>query len=186
MSLAAGASSADLYLVLACLGFAALLFCHNRKAIFLALLLATPTIPLLKNAINEDRPCNGLLTCPDDSGMPSGHSAIAFIFAAGSLGSPSFWFFFPAALVVGFSREYWGAHSLAQVASGAGLGVALFFISEELLIYFGAIKRRTHWKVKRFVKKRILQMRKSKKAGDVVPLKQSSRPPAKAPMVKRR
>jgi len=160
MSLIAGASSADLYLVLACLGFAALLFCHNRKAILLALLLATPTIPLLKNAINEDRPCDGWLSCPGDPGMPSGHSAIAFIFAAGSLGAPAFWFFFPAALVVSLSRIYWGAHSMAQVAAGAGLGVALFFISEEILIYFGAIKRRTHWKIKRFVKKRVLALRK--------------------------
>ena len=161
MSLAAGASSADLYIVLACLGFAALLFCHNRKAILLALLLATVSVPLLKDAINEDRPCAGLLSCPDDSGMPSGHAAFAFIFAAGSLGSPAFWFFFPAALIVGFSREYWGAHTMAQVASGAGLGVALFFISEELLIFFGASRRRTHWRVKRFVRKRMLARRKA-------------------------
>lgn len=185
MSLAAGASSADLYLVLACLGFAALIFCHNRKAIFLALLLATVSVPLLKNAINEDRPCDGLLSCPDDSGMPSGHSAFAFIFAAGSLGSPAFWFFFPAALIVGFSREYWGAHSLAQVASGAGLGVALFFISEELLIYFGAIKRRTHWRVKRFVKKRVLAMRKAKTGKNLVPARRISNA-AKAQSVKRK
>lgn len=185
MSLAAGASGADLYLVLACLGFAALIFCHNRKAIFLALLLATVSVPLLKNAINEDRPCDGLLSCPDDSGMPSGHSAFAFIFAAGSLGSPAFWFFFPAALLVGFSREYWGAHSMAQVAAGAGLGVALFFISEELLIYFGAIRRRTHWRVKRFVKKRVLAMRKARPAGNAVPMRQSSKR-AKPPSVRRR
>ena len=178
MSLAAVASGADLYIVLALLGFSALLFCHNRKAIFLALLLATVSVSLLKNAINEDRPCVGLLSCPDDSGMPSGHSTFAFIFAAGSLGSSAFWFFFPAALIVGFSREYCGAHSMAQVASGAGLGVALFFISEELLIYFGATKRRTHWRVKRFVKKRVLQMRKGK-------ARQNAKM-AKAPSVRRK
>jgi membrane-associated phospholipid phosphatase len=180
MSLAAGASSADLYVVLACLGFAALLFCHNRKAIFLALLLATVSVPLLKNAINEDRPCVGLLSCPGDSGMPSGHATFAFIFAAGSLGSPAFWFFFPAALIVGFSREYWGAHSMAQVASGAGLGVALFFISKKLLIFFGASRRRTHWRVKRFVRKRILAMRKARQ-----PARQDSKA-AKPPLVRRK
>jgi len=163
MSLVAGASSADLYLVLACIGFAALIFCRNRKAIFLALLLASVSVPLLKNAISEERPCDGWLSCPQDAGMPSGHSAFAFIFAAGSLGSPAFWFFFPAALIIGFSREYWGAHSMAQVVAGAGLGVALFFISEELLIYFGQEKKRVHWRVKRFVKKRVLQLRKGRR-----------------------
>jgi membrane-associated phospholipid phosphatase len=161
MPLAAGASSADLYLVIACLGCAALLFCSNRKAILLALLLASVSVPVLKNAVNEDRPCDGLLSCPGDPGMPSGHATFAFIFAAGSLGSPAFWFFFPAALVVSLSREYWGAHSMAQIAAGAGLGVALFFISEEILIYFGAIRRRTHWRVKRFVRRRALAVRKA-------------------------
>ncbi|MFA5247489.1 MAG: phosphatase PAP2 family protein [Candidatus Micrarchaeia archaeon] len=165
MEFATGASSAEMYFVLACFGFVALLFSQNRKAMFIAVILATVSIPVLKNTLNEDRPCIGWASCPDDAGMPSGHSTLAFIFAAGSLGSPAFWFFFPASILVGFSRTYWGAHSLSQVAAGAGLGIALFFISQELLIFLGEVKRqRTHWKVKRFVKmKRLAARRKQVK-----------------------
>ena len=162
MPYANGASGAEFYFVLAAIGIVAYCFCRNRKAMLLAVMLAIVAVPLLKSVMGEDRPCSGLLACPDDSGMPSGHTAFAFIFAAGSLGSPVFWFFFPAAALIAGSRLYLGAHTMAQVASGAGLGVALFFISKEILVAIGHAKRgRVHWRVKRFVRRRRLALRRT-------------------------
>ena len=163
MIIPTGASDIELYFILAAFGCIAIFFSRNRKAILIALILATVAVPVVKDMVNADRPCNGMLSCPGDPGMPSGHATYAFIFAAGSLGSPAFWFFFPAAIIVGMSRVAWGDHSMAQVAAGAGLGVALFFVSKELLVFFGGRREKVHWKIKRFVKKRALSRRRRQK-----------------------
>lgn len=156
MSVGVGAASSELYFVLAMLGVAAMLFTKNRKAMALALAIALIAVPVLKSTMGEERPCFGILSCPLDNGMPSGHATVAFIFAAGSLGSPAFWFFYPAAILVSLSRVIWGAHTIMQIATGAAFGVALFFCSKQLLQALGEIRgERIHWRAKRFVKRKL-------------------------------
>ena len=106
-------------MLLAMLDLVALLFCRDKRAIILALLATSVAVPLLKDVFLEDRPCSGAINCPPDAGLPSGHTAMAFVFAAGSLGSPAFWFLFPSSLLVAYTRVRFGVHSIEQVAAGA-------------------------------------------------------------------
>ena len=162
MTIGLGAISSELYLLAVLLGVVAFAFVNHRRAIIFACVIALFFVPILKNAINEDRPCAQFLYCEADKGMPSGHSTFSYIFAAGSMGSPAFWFFFPAAILVSVSRVTWEFHTIEQVVAGAGLGTALFFISKAILVYAGHIsEEKVHWRVKRYVKRRILKENKT-------------------------
>jgi membrane-associated phospholipid phosphatase len=158
MPVATASSGNELYVLAAMLSVVAFVFVKNRRAILLACIFAAFLVPTLKDAFDEGRPCGGLLTCPEDKGMPSGHATWVFIFAAGSLGSPVFWFFYAVALLVSLSRVVWGVHTMAQVAAGAGLGTALYFSSKAIFKSLGALRReRIHWRAKRFLHKKAMK-----------------------------
>ncbi len=158
MAVGLGAISGELYILVAMLGVVAFAFSNNKRAIAFACIIALFFVPILKNAINEDRPCAQFLYCEADKGMPSGHATFAYIFAAGSMGSPAFFFFLPAAILVSISRVVWEFHTIEQVVAGAGLGTALFFVSKAILLYAGHISAdKVHWRVKRYVKRRMLK-----------------------------
>ncbi len=103
---------------------------ENKIPLLLAILLSVTMVPVLKAALNEQRPCNGNGACPPDAGFPSGHSSIAAIFAAASLGSVSFYAFFPIGILIAASRITSGVHTLQQVAGGIATGMVLFFLSK--------------------------------------------------------
>lgn len=95
---------------------------------------------LLKDAYAAPRPCNDWLedpkvSCPpsDDYGLPSGHTAFAFVFVGASLGTSIFPVYLLMGSVVGFSRIYLGVHSVADVAGGAALGVITYLAVEEFV-----------------------------------------------------
>ena len=74
MPVATASSGNELYVLAAMLSVVAFVFVKNRRAILLACIFAAFLVPTLKDAFDEGRPCGGLLTCPEDKGMPSGHA----------------------------------------------------------------------------------------------------------------
>lgn len=101
-----------------------------------ALIVAGGLALLLKSAIQIPRPCveaNALLklaSCPMDFAFPSGHTAFAFVFAAASLGTRFFPLFLILSMLIGLSRVYLGVHSINDVAAGAAMGLATYFVVE--------------------------------------------------------
>ncbi|MFQ5406337.1 MAG: phosphatase PAP2 family protein [Candidatus Micrarchaeia archaeon] len=112
------------------LAIIALLFIkrENKLPLVFAIVLTFLLVTSLKGFFNEPRPCNGFDFCPPDSGFPSGHSAAMFVLAVASMGSFSFYFFFPLALAIAFSRYFFGVHTSVQVVAGAVTGLVVFLV----------------------------------------------------------
>ena len=126
----------------------ALLVINKRVTLLLALVLALLFIPVLKEAIHQERPCfqfreTFLLACPHDYGMPSAHGAIAAIFILAALGTESFWLFLPIMAFAALSRVILNLHTVEQVAAGLAFGGMVYFLSNHLV---KDIARRWGWK----------------------------------------
>ena len=94
----------------------------------------------LKRICRRPRPSTGiggftaLAENPDVFSFPSGHAAAAFAVAIALAGHGSLGRFqLGAALAIGFSRIYLGAHYPLDVAMGAMLGVAAGAIARMIL-----------------------------------------------------
>ncbi|MGW6691223.1 phosphatase PAP2 family protein [Streptomyces sp. NPDC054961] len=107
-----------------------------------SLALASATINTIgKWSVRRPRPLldgvpavRQLATQPRTTSFPSGHSASAFAFAAGTaLQSPALGaLLLPVAASVAFSRVYTGVHYPSDVVTGAALGVAAGFLVRRL------------------------------------------------------
>ncbi len=140
------ALDSDFIYALVLLSFLALglLKLKNRKLLLLAFLLTGLVGLTLKPLAAQPRPCNAggasLVPCPTDYGLPSMHASSAAVFAIASLGSGLFFFYFPAAVFIAYSRLYLGVHSLDQVAAGVALAIAMHALSLGLLNAYEKLK----------------------------------------------
>lgn len=120
--------------------FFGLIVLKRRVSLLVALLLLLVLLPSLKLAYADARPCAvvpGIIECPFDYGLPSGHAAAFSLFAIAAVGS---WWFFPFALLAiaaSYSRVFLGVHSVQQV----GAGIALVFV---LYVIGLALRHRFH------------------------------------------
>lgn len=98
----------------------------------------------VKNLIGRPRPfetwcdLSCLLAPPDRFSFPSGHTMTAFAVCANyaELVPGSELFFFPVAMLIGFSRVFLGCHYPTDVLAGAALGSGIGFGVAKLLTIF--------------------------------------------------
>ncbi len=156
--------SEGFYFIVAAFSIIALLAikAENKLPLFLALALSITLVPAIKSAIDAPRPCEGLPDCPSDAGFPSGHSSIAAIFAIASLGTLSFYFFFPAGIAIAVSRATSNVHSWDQVAGGIATGLVLFFASKAIIDSAVKLAAKHGWLPK---KRSVLTAWQKKRAG---------------------
>ncbi|MFH1448418.1 MAG: phosphatase PAP2 family protein [Candidatus Micrarchaeota archaeon] len=118
-------------------------------ALAVSMVLVIVLALFLKSVFAVPRPCNEWLDTtkvicppPEDYGLPSGHTAFAFVFVAASLGTAVFPLYLIIGIVVGLSRIYLGVHSVADVAGGVALGVIVYLIVEE---WVDSLVRKYNW-----------------------------------------
>lgn len=121
----------DFAIAIAAALVAALLLLRRRVALLVALALLLVLLPSLKLAYHDARPCAltpGLVDCPTDGGLPSGHAASFGVLAFAAIGSPLFFVFGLLAALVAYSRIFLGVHSVQQVGAGVALAMVLYVI----------------------------------------------------------
>ncbi len=128
--------------VLALIAGLALVWSRKRKTLLFAILLAFALTEVAKGFYAQPRPCQldtSLIKagCDADFGFPSGHASTIFALLPGILTASVFPVFLLFALFILFTRLYYGAHSLMQVAGGAALGLACFYAADWLLHRLG-------------------------------------------------
>jgi undecaprenyl-diphosphatase len=104
-------------------------------SLVLSLLLLYLAVPYLKVTFGQSRPCNEYLktACPMDYSFPSGHTAVAFVFAFLSLGTVAFPFYYISAFLIAVSRVYMGVHFLNDVVGGMVVGIFSYLVSEKVI-----------------------------------------------------
>jgi membrane-associated phospholipid phosphatase len=75
----------------------------------------------------EQRPCDGALLCPVDSGILSGHALVSTVFALAYYNKKEFLFFLLLAAAIILSRLYFGMHDLAQVGRSVGIAMLIHY-----------------------------------------------------------
>ena len=75
----------------------------------------------------DERPCAEDMLCPFDSGIVSGHTITSMMFAMAFYNKKEFILFFLLALLVAYSRIYFGFHDLSQVARSLGISVLTYY-----------------------------------------------------------
>ncbi len=147
--------------------FLALIVLRRRVSLLMALLLLLLLLPSLKLAYADARPCvfaPGLVACPNEFGLPSGHAASFGLFAIAAVGS---WWFFPFALLalaVAYSRIFIGVHSIPQVGAGIALAALLYVIGLSFRhrfhkpVHFGGAWKTTRLKKRQELSRKAVHM----------------------------
>jgi len=104
--------------------------------VFLAVILTALSTTIIKDAVNEDRPCKTIQYidfpfCQDSNSFPSRHTAIAFAALPFLVHSRKYFtVFFVYAIIVGLGMIYLGQHYPHDVLAGfiIGFGIGYLFL----------------------------------------------------------
>ncbi len=142
----------DTYYLLGALYLGVLLLRPKRRtrlaSLLVGLVILLAAVAVLKDAYSVARPClNAKVPCgPSDpeflQSFPSGHTSVAFFFAAAAVGAPEFALFYPLAIVIALSRIYLGVHSFNDVAGGVVVGITSYALGELVGSRLGTALRR--------------------------------------------
>ncbi len=105
----------------------------SRVSLLISLAVVAILVNSLKFFYGDPRPCDGLVSCEEGFGFPSGHAALAFAIATPTFGTKYFYFFIALAALIALSRVVAGVHSIPQIVGGAVLGFLISIILNILI-----------------------------------------------------